>query len=584
MDLSKLNMETRIRKLRERIFVAKGEIPPDLVLKKGRVVNVCSGRVHEADVAIHEGHVVGLGPQYRGKEEVDIRGKWVVPGLVDAHIHIESSMLLPSRLAEALLPWGTTTIVADPHEIANVMGARGIALMLEESRDIPFDIFFMAPSCVPATLMETSGAQLDASSLAPFLEESRILGLAEMMNYPGVLGGDPGVLEKLILFEGKGVDGHSPSLRGLDLQGYVAAGIGSDHETSEIGEGWEKLDSGMMLMIREGTSAKNMEALLPIALEGNSHRCCFVSDDLHAQDIQRRGHLNYVIRKAIREGLDPVTAVQMATLNPAVYMGLKDRGAVAPGYRADLVVLSDLDSFSVDRVYKDGQLVFNGVGPAHFPKKASPRLEWGSINTGTLEPSRFRIGHGKGPARIIELVEGEILTRAAQDRVKSKQGLLVADVERDILKLAVIERHRGTGNIGLGLVRGFGLRGGAMASSVAHDSHNVIVVGTSDGDMCHAVETLRDMGGGMAAVRSGKTLAKVPLPVAGLMSVEPVEVLVRQLDSLGQAAASLGCPIPDPFMLLSFLALPVIPQLRLTDRGLVDVDAFDFVPLFLGEH
>ena len=577
-------MEARISNLRERIFAAKGEVPADLVLKKGRVVNVCSGRIHEGDVAIHQGRIVGLGPRYQGKKEVDIEGKWVVPGLMDAHIHIESSMLLPSKLAEALLTRGTTTIVADPHEIANVMGAQGIEFMLEESRDLPFDIFFMAPSCVPATHMESSGAEMDASALLPFRRNKRILGLAEMMNYPGVLAGDADVLEKLIIFREKRVDGHSPSLKGFDLQGYVAAGIGSDHETSEPGEGWEKLDSGMMLMIREGTSAKNMEALLPIAMEGNSHRCCFVSDDLHAQDIQGRGHLNFVIRMAIKQGMDPVTAVQMATLNPAEYMGLKDRGAVAPGYRADLVVLSDLESFSVDQVYKDGQLVFNDGVLVPFPERQPPPIAFGPLNTGSLAPSRFHIENGSGNARIIELVAGEILTRTTLDRVKSEKDGVVADIERDILKLAVIERHKGTGRMGMGLVRGFGLQGGAIASSVAHDSHNVIVVGTNDRDMCHAAETLRDMGGGMVAVHSETTLAKVPLQVAGLMSVESVDVLVKQLNTLEQEVASLGCSISDPFMRLSFLALPVIPQLRLTDRGLVDVDAFDFVPLFVQDR
>jgi len=575
---------TSLDALREMIRAAKGDIPADLVLKKGRVVNVFSGRIHEMDVAIHQGRVAGLGPGYQGKEEVDIHGKWVVPGLMDAHIHIESSMLLPSRLAEALLPFGTTTIVADPHEIANVLGPEGVAFMMEESRGIPLDIFFMAPSCVPATHMETAGAEMDASALSLLKKEKRILGLAEMMNYPGVLAGDSAVLEKLLLYRDMVKDGHAPSLRGYDLQAYVAAGIGSDHESTERDEGREKLDAGMMLMIREGTSAKNLEALLPIALEGGARRCCFVSDDLHPQDIQRRGHLNAVLRRAMTLGLDPVTAVQMASLNPAEYMGLRDRGAVAPGLRADLVVLNDLEAFSVDQVYKDGQLAVHEGKLVPFQREGEgegrplePPLP---LNLGPLGPDRFRIRHEKGKARVIELVPGQILTRMGHEVVPEKEGEVLSDIERDILKLAVLERHKGTGNTGLGLVRGFGLKRGAIASSVAHDSHNLIVLGTNDRDMAHAAKALRDSGGGMVAVESGKVLAMVPLPKAGLMSLEPLRTLVKELDALDRALEGLGCGCPEPFMTLSFLALPVIPEIRLTDRGLVDVNAFAVVPLF----
>ena len=588
--------QTSVSALGELIKAARGEIPADLVLKKGRVVNVFSGRIHENDVAVHQGRIAGLGPRYQGKREVDIHGKWVVPGLVDSHIHIESSMLIPSRLAEALLPLGTTTIVADPHEIANVLGAEGVRFMMEESRGIPFDIFFMAPSCVPATRMETAGAEMDASALSLLRNEKRILGLAEMMNYPGVLARDPDVLEKLILYQGMVRDGHAPSLGGYDLQAYVAAGIGSDHESTGKEEGREKLDAGMMLMIREGTSAKNLEALLPLALEGGARRCCFVSDDLHPQDILRRGHLNYPLGRAMALGLDPVSAVQMVSLNPAEYMGLRDRGAVAPGYRADLVVLKDLEAFSVDQVYKDGQLAVHEGTLIPFqregqregrPPEPSTLLTIGldtglntGLNVGPLGPGSFRLKHEKGKARIIELVPGQILTREGREEVREKDGVVVPDTERDILKLAVIERHKGTGNIGLGLVHGFGLKRGAIASSVAHDSHNLIVLGTSDRDMHRAAEALRDSGGGMVAVESEKVLAMVPLPVAGLMSLEPLGALVNAIDSLEKAVASLGCSCPEPFMSLSFLALPVIPEIRLTDRGLIDVNAFAIVSLF----
>lgn len=587
--------QTSVSALRELIMAARGKIPADLVLKKGRVVNVFSGRIHENDVAIHQDRIAGLGPQYRGKKEVDIHGKWVVPGLVDSHIHIESSMLIPSRLAEALLPFGTTTIVADPHEIANVLGAEGIAFMMEESRGIPFDIFFMAPPCVPATHMETAGGEMDASALSLLRNEERILGLAEMMNYEGVLAGDPDVLEKLLLYQGMVVDGHAPSLGGYDLQAYVASGIGSDHESARKDEGREKLDTGMMLMIREGTSAKNLEALLPLALEAGGRRCCFVSDDLHPRDIQHQGHLNYPLQKAIALGMDPVTAVQMASLNPAAYMGLRDRGAVAPGYRADLAVLNDLEAFSVHQVYKDGQLVvqegrgvpFQRKGRLPIPptllNRGRNRGPDGGLNMGPLGPDSFRMGHEKGKARIIELVSGQILTREGHEEVPGKDGAVVPDIERDILKLAVIERHKGTGNIGLGLVRGFGLKRGAIASSVAHDSHNLIVLGTNDRDMYHAAQALRDSGGGLVAIESEKVLAAVPLPVAGLMSLDPLEALVTRLDALDKVVALLGCSCLEPFMSLSFLALPVIPEIRLTDRGLVDVRTFAAVSLFTRE-
>jgi adenine deaminase len=574
-------MKRAVRLLQERISAARRHVPADLVLKGGMVVNVFTGQIQKCDVAVHRGFVVGLGPDYRGKEEVDARGKWIAPGLLDAHFHIESSMLLPSRLAAALLRRGTTAIVSDPHEIANVLGLEGVRYLRQESEGIPFEIYFMAPSCVPATHLETAGARLSAFDLRSLRKEPRILGLAEMMNYPGVLAGDPEVLEKLAAFGDRRRDGHAPNLSGYELQAYLAAGITSDHETFDRKTGLEKVQGGMMLMIREGTSARNLEELLPLVTERNSSRFCFVSDDLHPRDLLHRGHLDFMVRKAVRLGMDPVTAIRLASHNPAQHFGLWDRGAVAPGYRADLVVLNDLQGFIVEKVYKDGRLVV-GDGKLKVTVAAAQKLpEVKPLRVGRIIPDLFRLAAGRGKARVIEMVPGQILTRMRYEEVRSDGGWVGSDTERDILKLSVVERHQGSGRIGMGLIKGFGLNRGALASSVAHDSHNVIAVGVSERELCKAVEQVRDMGGGMVAVDGEKVLAELPLPVAGLMSTASLEDLVSQQDDLEMAARSLGCAVPEPYMNLSFLALPVIPELKLTDMGLVDVGRFETVPLFV---
>ncbi|MGD9034299.1 MAG: adenine deaminase [Desulfobacteraceae bacterium] len=577
-------MNITVDALKKRILAARREIPADIVLKQGRVVNVFSGEIQERDVALYDGFVVGLGSAYQGREEIDAKGKWIIPGLIDAHLHIESSMLLPSRLAAALLPHGTTTIIADPHEIGNVMGLEGIKFMLEEGASVPLDIFFMAPSCIPATPLETAGARLGASELAALKNETRILGLAEMMNFPGVLMGTPEVLEKLALFRDKVIDGHAPSLMGYDLQAYVTAGIRSDHETTDRTEGMEKLNSGLMLMIREGTSAKNLEDLLPLVTPENARRFCFVSDDLHPQEIHQRGHLDFIIRKAIDLGLNPVTSIQLATLNPAEYFGLKDRGAVAPGFRADLAVLADLERFELERVFIGGKLVVDRGELIDFPYADHESVELRSMNVAPLTSESFRIKHEDRRARIIELIPGQILTRVRHEHVRSEDGWVQSDIETDILKLAVVERHKATGNIGLGLVRGFGLRRGALASSIAHDSHNLIAVGVNDPEIWRSIEEVKKMGGGIAVIDDEKVLATVPLEVAGLMSGDSLEGLIEKLDEVNRAASSLGCTVPEPFMSLSFLALPVIPELKLTDLGLVDVEEFSLVPLFVDER
>lgn len=578
-------MNSSVEGLKERILAARRAIAADLVLKGGKVVNVFSGEIQERDVAFYDGIIVGIGVEYRGKEEVDLRGKWVVPGLIDGHLHIESSMLPPSRLAAELLVHGTTTIVSDPHEIANVLGLDGVRFMLQDSRSIPFDTFFMAPSCVPATHLETAGATLRASDLYALKDDPRVLGLAEMMNFPGVIMGDNDVLEKIDLFRDKILDGHCPLLGGHDLQAYLTAGIRSDHESTQRREGLEKVSNGMMLMIREGTSAKNLEELLPLINERNARRFCIVSDDLHAEDIKRQGHLDSTLKKAVGLGLDPVAALQLVTLNPAEYFGLRDRGAVAPGYRGDIVVFNDLEDFQVALVYKNGRKVVDSGELIDFPVKQDDGISLEStrhkpLRIAPMGPDTLRIQHMEGKARVIELVPGQLITSMRLEEVKSDGRYVATDTDLDVLKLCVVERHQASGRVGLGLVRGFGLRQGAIASSVAHDSHNVIAVGVSDDEILRAVERVKEMGGGLAVVAGNDMLAEAPLEIAGLMSTESLDTLVRQLQGVKEACQRLGCNLEEPFMMLSFLALPVIPELKLTDRGLVDVNRFQIVPLF----
>ena len=572
-----------IEKLKNRIQAARQKISADLVLKHARVVNVFNSEIQESDVAIYDGIIIGMGPHYRGRVEMDLRGKYLSPGFIDGHIHIESTMLGPTALTEALLPHGTTTIISDPHEIANVMGLSGIRFMLSESRDIRFDVFFMAPSCVPATHLETSGSILDADDLAELADEPRILGLAEIMNVPGVLLGNQKVLEKIALFKDKILDGHCPSLKGHDLNAYLTAGIRSDHETICRAEALEKLALGMFIMIREGSSAKNLEELIPLVNPKNSQRFCIVSDDLHAEDIYNQGHLDFALRKAVKLGLDPVTAIQLISINPAQYFGLSDRGAIAPGWKADLVVLDDLEQFNVSAVYKNGNLIVDRGKVLYFPvNKDTFDIPIGQqLKTGSIVPDSFKIPYHGGKSKIIELVPGQIITRMLETEPKSEKGFILSDVKKDILKLAVVERHRSSGQIGLGLVKGFGLRRGALASSVAHDSHNIIATGINDEDLFRAIEAVRDMGGGLCVVCNNQVLAQVSLDIAGLMTSQSHLALIKQLKTLKTALLQLECKLKEPFMALSFLSLPVIPELRLTDRGLVDVNKFKIIPLTL---
>ena len=570
-----------LEKLQRRLRAARGEIPADLVVRGGRVLDVFTQELIETDVAIFDGMIVGLGA-YEGREIVDAAGCFVSPGFIDGHFHVESSMLSPPELARAVLPRGTTAIVADPHEMANVMGVEGIRCMMRASRGLPVDFFFMLPSCVPATSLETSGAEISAADLAALKFEERVLGLAEMMNYPGAAAGFPSVLEKLLLFSDRVCDGHAPLLSGKDLNAYLTAGVRSDHECTNLEEAREKLRGGMHILIREGTQAKNLDSLLPLVTPATLPRCSLVTDDLHPHDLMDRGHLDRLIDRACERGLSPLQAVCMVTINTALYFRLPDRGAVAPGYRADLAILSSLHPVRVAAVIKNGRCVFDGNGLCaripEFPPGAAA-----TMNIRSFPVEALSIRDRGGEIRVIGLIPDQILTEERFFRPAAVRGNVAADPARDLIKIAVIERHRGTGNIGLGFVQGFGLREGALASSVAHDSHNVICAGVSDADMLAAVKAVEGMGGGLAAVRNRVVLAGLPLPIAGLMSEKPLAEVASGWKKMREAARALGCSLREPFMALSFLALPVIPALKITDRGLVDVNRFAHVPLFAGE-
>ncbi len=573
------NRPSRMEKLRRRIQVARGELPPDLVLKNGRVINVFSGELVEADVAVHEGMIVGVG-RYEGPRMRDVQGLYIAPGFMDGHFHLESAMLSPRALAGAVLRHGTTAIVADPHELANVFGSKGIRYVLDAAEGLPVDFYIMLPSCVPATHLETSGATLSAEDLLAFRDERRVLGLAEMMNYPGVTFCDPEVMEKIVTFQDAVKDGHAPLMTGKDLNAYISAGLRSDHECTLLEEAREKLRLGMHIMIREGTQAKNLATLLPLVSPYTLHQCSFVTDDLHPHDIMRHGHLDAVINLAVDHGLDPLSAIAMVTINTARYFGFRDLGAVAPGYRADMVLLSSLNPLRVQAVYKDGVLVCEEDRVLVSMPQGPAVSDMTAMNVKPYTVEAFAIPATGKRVRVIDLVPDQIITTLSILDAPVHDGQVVQDIERDILKIAVIERHRGTGHIALGLVRGFSLKKGALASSVAHDSHNIICVGASDKDMAVAAKAVEMMKGGLAVASEGEVLAGLPLPIGGLMSDQPLDEIARGWESIRYIAQQLGCLLNEPMMHLSFLALPVIPELKITDRGLVDVGRFEIVPLF----
>ncbi len=564
------------------LAVARGDEPADLLLKNAKVVNVFTGEILEADVALAGEWIAAVGQGYEGEASIDLEGSYLIPGLIDTHVHIESSMVTPPQFARAIVPRGTTTVIADPHEIANVCGAEGIRYMLAASEGLPLTVFINLPSCVPATHMGTSGAVLEAEDLLALRDLPRVLGLAEFMNVPGAVLGLPGALEKLLAFHGDHIDGHAPGITGKWLQAYAAAGPSTDHESMTAEEALEKARLGIYVLAREATAAKNLLAILPAITPANSRRFAFATDDRHPADLLQEGHIDHLLRLAIAHGLPPITAVQMATLNAAEAFGLKDRGAIAPGRRADLVVTASLESFRAEIVFSGGRIVARDGEP--FGAWAEPQVDDHTVrDTVHLDLSRlsFRIPAEGRKVRVIELIPDQVITGERVMEAKIVEGEAVADPDRDLLKLAVIERHRGTGNVGLGFIHGLGLKRGAIAGSVGHDCHNITVAGADDRSMRTAVEAVKRMGGGLVAAEGEEVLAEVPLPIAGLMSDAPLTEVEAQMEALLQAVRELGSPLHDPMMQLGFLALEVIPKLKLTDQGLVDVDKFDFVPLWV---
>ena len=569
--------------LKERIKVASGEGMADLLIKNARVVNVFSGQIEKKDVAIFDGVIVGFG-DYEAKKVIDVNGDFLCPGLIDGHVHIESSMVTIPEFAQAVLPNGTTTVVIDPHEIANVMGVKGIRFMAESAKGVPLNVFVMLPSCVPATHMETSGAILRASDLRSLFKEPWVIGLAEMMNYPGVIFRDPEVLKKIEMAKGRRIDGHSPMLLGKGLYAYLTAGIRSDHECTNLKEAKEKLKNGMWIMVREGTTARNLKSLIPLVDLKNSRRFLFVTDDRHPKELLEEGHINSMVRQAIQWGIDPILAIQMATLNAADYFRLDDLGAIAPGYRADMITFDHLSRFQVKKVFKDGVLAAeNGkILPRSmglFPRKRGFHGK-DSIRVKAIKEDALVLRSDQPLAKVIQLIPDQIVTKKVMRKMILRDGVAYPNIKEDILKITVVERHRATGNIGIGFVQGFGLQKGAIGSSVAHDSHNLVIVGTNDQDMLKAVTAIKMIGGGLVAVSDQKVLTSLPLPVAGLMSEASVREVYKRLEVLHRTAIALGGKIPDPFMTLSFLSLPVIPELKITDQGLVDVNQFKIVSVF----
>ncbi len=562
-----------MRALARRIAVARGDEPADLVITGGRVLSVFTREWLECDVAVSDGWIAGLG-SYEGRERIDAGGRYVVPGLIDAHVHLESSRLLASEFARLVLPFGTTCVVADPHEIANVLGTDGVHWLLDATEGMPLDVRFTASSCVPASRFESPRRALTEGDLEGLLRRRRVVGLAEMMNFPGVIAGDPGELAKLALAGAERADGHAPGVRGPALQAYAAAGIGSDHESTTIEEGRERLRAGMWLLIREATGARNLRELIPLARELGSHRMAFCTDDRDPQHIAADGHVNALVRDAVSTGVDPADALVMATLNPATWHGLAGLGAVAPSYRADLLLLPDLERFVPDVV------LTAGAPPGEIAAPSVPEWVRHTVRVAPITLGDLRIPWEEGAAaRVVGIVPGQIVTEALTEVPGVSKGAAVADPERDLAKIAVVERHLGTGRIGLGLVRGLGLRAGAIASTVAHDAHNIVCAGVDDGDMARAVQRLADMGGGMVVVRDRGIRAELPLPVAGLLSDAPLERVLEQTEALMAAVRDLGTPLEAPFDALAFLSLSVIPELKITDRGLIDVDRFEIVPL-----
>lgn len=549
------------------IAVAAGREKADLVLKNAKYLNVFSNEFLCGDIAVANGLIAGVG-KYDGKTEIDVSGKLVLPGFIDAHIHLESSMVTPAEFAKAVVAHGTTTVITDPHEITNIMGIDGVEYMIQASQNLPIDVHFMMPSCVPATEIDESGAELDCKDIDLYLDNKKVLGLAEMMNYVGVINGDKNVLSKIVTSQAhhKKIDGHAPELSGNDLNAYIAAGVYSDHECSTFENALEKLRKGQFIMIREGTAAHNLKALMPLLTQQYYSRCMFATDDKHPSDLLYGGHIDYIVKQALKNGADPIVALKTATHHAARYFLLNNKGAIASGYLADIVVVNNLEDFNVETVFKRGKLVFDGEVKDFSAPTVDEKLAEKCFDTFHLDsvtPSSFKVD---GKLGLIGLVGGELLTRnlGTADKI---------DVENDILKIACIERHKGTNHIGVGYVKGYSLKSGAVATSVAHDSHNIITVGCNDDDIAVAVNAIKDSKGGIAVVENGKIKALLELPIAGLMSDEPLTTVNEKLENAKLSAYELGADKSiDPFMTLSFLSLPVIPSLRITTKGVFDAE------------
>jgi adenine deaminase len=567
--------------LEQMIDVAAGRTRADTVIKNANVVNVFTNEIVRGDVAFHKGFIAGVG-DYVGNEVIDVAGKYVAPSFIDGHVHVESSMVMPIQYARAVVPHGTGAVVADPHEIANVLGMEGIMYMSKSMRGGPLEFYIMLPSCVPSTDMETNGVTLDFLDIKPLMTEHYVLGLAEAMNYPGVIFKDPEILEKIriSLQQGKKIDGHAPEIAASDLNAYAAARISSEHECTTLEEAKRKLSVGMHIHIREGSTAKNLKELVGLVTPGTALYCSFVTDDRNTLDLITKGHIDSIIRDAIGYGLDPILAIKVATLSTARHYGIQYLGAIAPGYHADMVVLDSLEKVNVEMVFKQGVLVAkNGKLTNEFGVQEQPRLRR-SVNIHWLEPEDLLVKANGPKMNVIGVIPDQIVTDRLIEETKEKDGYVIPDIDRDIAKIAIIERHNATPPKGIGFVKGIGLKEGALVSSIAHDSHNIVCVGTNDHDMIEAAIQIVRMQGGIAIVRDGKVTSSLPLPIAGLMSDKPVEWVSEKIMDLKEKARELGSALSEPFMTMAFLSLPVIPKIKLTDLGLVDVERFRFIDLF----
>lgn len=565
--------------IKKRIDIAAGRIKADLVLKNAKIVDVFSENIIEGDIAISDGRIAGIG-EYFGKEEIDLRGKYVAPGLIDGHVHIESSMVTPGQFARAVVPYGTTTVIADPHEIANVCGLEGIKYILEGSKDIPLDVFVMLPSCVPATAFENSGARLSADKLKSMIGYDRVIGLGELMDYPAVIGGNEGILEKIRMAKDMVKDGHGPNIDGKELNAYISAGIKTEHECTTIEEMEARIKLGMYVLIREGSAAKNLGALIKGVNRTNLRRILFCTDDRHPEDILKRGHIDNNIRLAIKNGIEPIAAIKIASLNAAECYRLYDRGGIAPGYMADLIVLEDIESFNVERVFKEGKLVAQKGNSLFEVKDRKNSNVLNTVKLKEIDKEKLKIKLDSDIVNVMKLLPQSLVTKKVVRKVDTEKGYFKYHDKLDILKLVVIERHGGTGNIGLGLVENFNLKGGAIASTVAHDCHNLIIIGDNDEDILIAIDEIRKIDGGITICSKGRVLKSLPLPIGGLISDKSLDEVSKELKEMLDIAYDLGVNRGiDPFMTLSFLSLPVIPELKLTDMGLFDGVQFNFIDI-----